>query len=187
MADTDEGNTMVHLVAALHEHIVQEEQERQRNPEAWLATLTATTQQQWALLECIRTEGETREAQAHAAPCSAGERGAALEAPSPAPDLRASHGTRAGMPAPFVRQAAAGSSRARGQEAPHPPRHGREDRLEALEASLRLLHTKVDAILVHLARSAKEAEPAQEQRCTTHALRQGRLVARTARFPRMEE
>lgn len=48
MANTDAGNTMMHLVAALHAHIVQEEEERRRNPEAWLTTLTATTQQQWA-------------------------------------------------------------------------------------------------------------------------------------------
>ena len=63
MANTDAGNTMMHLVAALHAHIAQEEEERRRNPEAWLAMLTITTQQQWALLESIRTERERREAQ----------------------------------------------------------------------------------------------------------------------------
>jgi hypothetical protein len=62
MANTDAGNTMMHLVAALHAHIAQEE-ERRRNPEAWLAMLTVTTQQQWALLQSIRTERERREAQ----------------------------------------------------------------------------------------------------------------------------
>lgn len=68
MASTDAGNTMMHLVAALHAHIVREEEERRRDPEAWLAMLTVTTQQQWALLECIRTERERREAQAHTVP-----------------------------------------------------------------------------------------------------------------------
>jgi hypothetical protein len=160
------------LVAALREHIAQEEKERRHNPEAWLATLTATTQQQWALLECICTERETRSVQAHAALCHADNREPELEAPPPTSDVRASHGTSAGMPAHGVRQAAARSSRVRVQKATHSPRYAREDRLEALEASLRLLHTKVDAILVHLARPVKEAEPAQEQPGTTHALRQ---------------
>jgi hypothetical protein len=65
MTHTDEGNTMMRLVAALHAHIAREEEERRRNPEAWLAMLTVRTQQQWALLECIRTERERREAQTH--------------------------------------------------------------------------------------------------------------------------
>jgi hypothetical protein len=68
MTHTDEGNTMMRLVAALHAHIAREEEERRRNPEAWLAMLTVTTQQQWVLLERIRTERERREAQAHTAP-----------------------------------------------------------------------------------------------------------------------
>jgi hypothetical protein len=68
MANTDEEHTMMHLVAALHAHIVREEEERRRDPEAWLAMLTVTTQQQWALLECIRTERERRVAQAHTVP-----------------------------------------------------------------------------------------------------------------------
>jgi hypothetical protein len=68
MANTDEEHTMMHLVAALHAHIVREEEERRRDPEAWLAMLTVTTQQQWALLECIRTERERREAQTHTVP-----------------------------------------------------------------------------------------------------------------------
>lgn len=68
MTNTVAGNTMMHLVAALHAHIAREEEERRRDPEAWLAMLRVTTQQQWALLECIRTERERREAQAHTAP-----------------------------------------------------------------------------------------------------------------------
>ena len=60
MADTDEQDTIVHLVAALRTHIAQEEEERQRNPEAWLATLEARTQQQWIIQECLRNECETR-------------------------------------------------------------------------------------------------------------------------------
>jgi hypothetical protein len=68
MADTNEGNTMMQLVTALHAHIIQEEEERRRHPEAWLATLTATTQQQWAFVQCMRRERERREAQAHPAP-----------------------------------------------------------------------------------------------------------------------
>jgi hypothetical protein len=68
MADTNEGHTMAQLVTALHDHILQEEEERRRNPEAWLATLTATTQQQWALVQCMRIERERREAQAHPTP-----------------------------------------------------------------------------------------------------------------------
>ena len=68
MADTNDGNTMVQLVTALHDLIIQEEEERWRNPEAWLATLTATTQQQWAFVQCMRLERARREAQAHPAP-----------------------------------------------------------------------------------------------------------------------
>lgn len=34
MTHTDEGNTMMRLVAALHAHIAREEEERRRNPEA---------------------------------------------------------------------------------------------------------------------------------------------------------
>ena len=67
MADTNDGNTMVQLVAALHAHIIQEEAERRRNPEAWLATLTTTTRQQWAFVQCMRRERERREAQAYPA------------------------------------------------------------------------------------------------------------------------
>jgi hypothetical protein len=69
MADTNNGNTMVQLVTALHDHNLQEEAERRRNPEAWLATLTATTQQQWVFVQCMRLERARREAQARAAPC----------------------------------------------------------------------------------------------------------------------
>jgi hypothetical protein len=101
MTHTDEGNTMMHLVAALRVHIAHEEKERRRNPEAWLVRLPVTTQQQWAILECIRTERERREAQAHAA--RTGDWRPALEVHPPAPHLRASHDTCTGLPAHSVR------------------------------------------------------------------------------------
>ncbi len=92
MADTDEQDTIVHLVAALRTHIAQEEEERQRNPEAWLATLEARTQQQWIIQECLRNECETREEQDAAAPCPTGDGAPGLEAthgPRPVPVSRA--------------------------------------------------------------------------------------------------
>jgi len=156
MADTDEQDTIVHLVAALRAHIAQEEEERQRNPAAWLATLEARTQQQWILQECLRNECETREEQDAAAPGPAGDGEPGLEAHRSAPDPRASHEAHTTMPAPLTQQDAVGSSRVHGPEAPHPLRRGRRDRLEALETSLQLLHTKVDALLVYLERQAQE-------------------------------
>ncbi len=156
MADTDEQDTIVHLVAALRTHIAQEEEERQRNPEAWLATLEARTQQQWIIQECLRNECETREEQDAAAPCPAGDGTPGLETHPSAPDPCPSHEARATMPAPFAQQDAARSSRTRGPEASRSPRRGRRDRLEALEISLQLLHTKVDTLLVYLERQAQE-------------------------------
>ena len=157
MADTDALDTMEHLVAALRKHIAQEEEERRRNPVAWLATLEATTQQQWALQACLRHQRETREEQAPATPCPADDRGSVLEAHPLPPALHPSHGVHTALPAHGAPQDAARSSRAHEEEASDSPQHGSQDRLEALEASLRLLHTKVDALLRHLERQAQEA------------------------------
>ena len=110
-------------------------------------------EQQWALQECLRHQRETREEQAPAALCPADDRGSVLEA-HPLPP---SHGVHTALPAHGAPQDAARSSRAREEEASDSPQHGSQDRLEALEASLRLLHTKVDALLRHLERQAQEA------------------------------
>ena len=155
MADTDALDTMEHLVAALRKHIAQEEggaTTQSRGVARDAGSHDATTMGPYRRVSATSARRGRSRRPPRRAPLTTGGL-SSKRTPCPQPCTRLTESTPR-CRTTRVPQDAARSSRAREEEASDSPQHGSQDRLEALEASLRLLHTEVDALLGHLERQA---------------------------------